>query len=254
MDINIQKLANRQLSDFRLVNPGTCFEDNTFFISNEKAYALQDEVTKLRVRDGEKVVGFKVGCTGPGTTKLFGMEGPIRGTLFDKETLTNNACLDPHLFCNLAVEAEMAMSLGENKEITSVFPIIELHNFVFKASKKSLSELIANNGLNRGLVLSEKYWKKKPEDYDETHSLSLEINGYIIDKGDLWPMKGGPSSSLEWLSEHLTKYNHELLPGNIVLGGTALGLHLVKPGDDIRVKINDQTAVHCSVNLNETSN
>ena len=254
MGINIQKLARRQLRDFRLINPGTCFENKTFFISNEKAYALQDEVTKLRVRDGEKVVGFKVGCTGPGTTKLFGMDGPIRGTLFDREILTDNAYLDPHLFCNLAVEAEMAMFLGENKEIESVFPIIELHNFVFKASKKSLSELIANNGLNRGLVLSEKSWQRKPEDYDETHSLSLEINGCIIDEGNLWPMLGGPSSSLKWLSEHLRKYDQELSPGTIVLGGTALGLHLVKPGDDIRVKINDQTAVHCSVNLNETSN
>ena len=254
MDINIQKLAKRQLSDFRLINPGTCFENKTFFISNEKAYILQDEVTKLRVRDGEKVAGYKVGCTGPGTTKLFGMDGPIRGTLFDREILTNNAYLDPHLFCNLAVEAEMAMFLGENKEIESVFPIIELHNFVFKASKKSLSELIANNGLNRGLVLSEKSWQRKPEDYDETHSLSLEINGCIIDEGNLWPMLGGPSSSLKWLSEHLRKYDQELSPGTIVLGGTALGLHLVKPGDDIRVKINDQTAVNCSVNLNETSN
>ena len=82
---NIQKIAHRQLQDYKNINPGTCFSDKKFNLSIHEAYAVQDLVAGLRSAEGEAVIGFKVGCTGPGTTKLFGMQGPIRGTLFDKE-------------------------------------------------------------------------------------------------------------------------------------------------------------------------
>ena len=65
----------------------------------------------------------------------------------------------------------MAIEVGENGNIVSVFPIIELHNFIFRAPKKSLSELIANNGLNRGIVLSNKTWRTLPDTYDQTSLL-----------------------------------------------------------------------------------
>ena len=185
MTNQINELAQRQLKDYRSTNPGTCFVEQGFSLDISKAYAVQDEVVRLRVEEGEQVVGYKVGCTGAGTTKLFGMKGPIRGTLFDKEVIANGVELDPNSFCNLAVEAEMAIKVGEKGQMLSVFPVIELHNFVFRAPKKSLSELIANNGLNKGIILSERNWEKLPEAFEETSVLSLEINDLVIDSGDL---------------------------------------------------------------------
>lgn len=248
MTNQINELAQQQLKDYRSINPGTCFSEPDFSLEISEAYAVQDEVARLRVQDGERVIGYKVGCTGPGTTKLFGMKGPIRGILFDKEVLENGVKVNPNSFCNLSIEAEMAIKVGENGQILSVFPVIELHNFVFRAPEKSLSELIANNGLNKGLILSEQTWEKLPDEFDETSILSLEINGSIIDSGDLWPMDGGPLSSLDWLQQHLVEHNLQLLEGDIILGGTALGLHPAQPGDNINVKINEQSAVQCVIN------
>ena len=67
----------------------------------------------MRVQEGESVVGYKVGCTGEVTTNLFGMKGPVRGTLFDKEVLVNDLELDPNSFCSLAVEAEIEIKVEE---------------------------------------------------------------------------------------------------------------------------------------------
>ena len=142
----------------------------------------------------------------------------------------------------------MAIEVGENGNIVSVFPIIELHNFIFRAPKKSLSELIANNGLNRGIVLSNKTWRTLPETYDKTSLLSLEINGSVIDSGELWPMEGGPKSSLNWLESHLGNHGLKTTKSNIILGGTALGLHRVQPGDYIEVKVDKKIAVQCVIN------
>ena len=175
------------------------------------------------------------------------MEGPIRGTLFDSEIHESGVELNADHFCNLAIEAEMAIKIGDDGEMNLIFPIIELHNFVFRASKKSLSELIANNGLNRGVILSNKNWHTPADAYKKTSALSLEINGSEIDSGAMWPMAGGPQSSLDWLEKHLRDRNLSVNGGDIILAGTALGLHKVKSGDRVNVKIDGEIAVQCTV-------
>jgi hypothetical protein len=47
----------------------------------------------------------------------------------------------------------MALRLGTDGTIAAVFPVIELHHFVFRGLRKTLGELVANNGLNGGFVL-----------------------------------------------------------------------------------------------------
>ena len=173
MTNRIDKIARQQLTDYKNNNPGTIFRDKNFSISIDEAYAVQDALVKLRLKEGTAVIGYKVGCTGPGITKLFGIDGPIRGTLFDKEVHESGVKLNAKQFCNLAVEAEMAIQIGVDGQITSVFPVIELHNFVFRAPKKSLAELIANNGLNKGIVLSQLNWWTLTEAYKKTSVLSL---------------------------------------------------------------------------------
>ena len=249
MNNQIYEIAQRQLNDYRSTEPGMCFSKKDFSLNVEDAYAVQDEITRLRIDDGERVAGYKVGCTGPGTTKLFGMKGPIRGTLFDTEVHKDGVALDARSFCNLAVEAEMGIKIGAQGQILSVFPVIELHNFIFRGPKKSLSELIANNGLNKGMVLSKKSWEKMPEMYKENSVLSLEINGSVVDSGSLWPMDGEPLSSLSWLNANLAKYGLKYCDESIILGGTALGLYHIKPGDTVNVKVNGQSAVKCFVSL-----
>ena len=71
----ISEIANRQLTDFRNITPGMCFSEKAFTLKISEAYAVQDALVNLRVNDGDSVIGYKVGCTGPGTTKLFGIQG-----------------------------------------------------------------------------------------------------------------------------------------------------------------------------------
>jgi 2-keto-4-pentenoate hydratase len=244
---NIRELARRQLNDYQANSPGTCFSDHNFNLSVNEAYALQDAVTNLRIKEGERVIGYKVGCTGPGTIEQFGMEGPIRGTLFSSEALKNRARIDGSEFCNLAIEAEMALEVDSEGQISSVFPVIELHNFVFRGQKKSLPELIANNGINAGIVLPEIHWQKPLKNFSEKSCLSLYINDKAIGESGLWPTPGGPIYSLDWLKNNLVDYDLVLRSGHIVLSGTALGLFPVQFGDKIAVKVDDIIVVECFI-------
>ena len=116
-DDDLHNLALRQLSDYRENNPGTCFLDAGFSLGIKAAYDLQDAISRLRMAAGENLIGYKVGCTGPGTTAQFGMQGPIRGTLFSGEALDNRTVIDPDEFCHLAIEGEMAFRIGADGQV-----------------------------------------------------------------------------------------------------------------------------------------
>ena len=244
---DIPYLARRQLLDYRATTPGTCFSDNEFQLDVTTAYQLQDAVTELRVTDGEQIIGYKVGCTGPGTTKQFGINGPIRGTLFADEALKTGATLDPNAFCQLAIEGEMAVRIGKDLQIEAAFPVIELHNFVFRAAQKTLPELIANNGINAGIVLPEYQWQQSKTHIINDAVLTVIINAANVGEANLWPKGGGPQVSIEWIKNHLADYGRQLEPGHIILAGTALGLYPVKSGDNITVLINGKPAVQCAI-------
>ena len=240
-------LAGRQWRDYCARDPGTCFSDPDFTLNLQQAYALQDAVSALRAAGGDRVVGYKVGCTGPGTTAQFGMAGPIRGYLYESEVHWDGVALDAADFSQLAIEGEMALRIGEDGEVAAAFPVIELHHFVFRGPRKTLVELVANNGLNGGVVLPMGAWQSHHPPPAAGSSLAVHIGDRCAGSGDLWPLPGGATASVDWLRRHLSEFGLALAPGQIVLSGTPLGLYPVVPGDSVIVFLDDVPAVSCSI-------
>jgi 2-keto-4-pentenoate hydratase len=247
MRSEIQARAERQWHDYRAREPGTCFADPGFTLDLSQAYALQDAVVALRVCAGDRLIGYKVGCTGPGIVEQFGMEGPIRGCLFESEICKHRDAVMGDEFTNLAIEGEMAVQIGADGTIAAVYPVIELHHFVFRGERKTIPELVANNGLNGGFVLPHENWRLSRDYLERSGEMSVRINDRLVASGDLWPMPGGVHASLEWLREHLAKTGRALLPGQIILAGTALGLYPVRTGDQIAVRVDDAVGSECGV-------
>ncbi|HEY0793555.1 MAG TPA: fumarylacetoacetate hydrolase family protein [Chthoniobacterales bacterium] len=201
----------------------------------DEAYGVQAEVTRLRVLAGEAIAGYKIGCIGPKIRQTFGMSGPIRGVLFKTELRPSGSTVHASRHACLAIEGEMAVQLGNQAQVVGAFPVIELHNYVFRARPPSLSELVANNGLHAGVILPER------EDIMEhlvgvrSGKLEVSINDKPADAGPLWSLPGGWKEAVAWLQSHLRNYGLSLQAGHLILTGTALGLHPVGPGDHIRV-------------------
>jgi 2-keto-4-pentenoate hydratase len=224
-----------------------CFADPDFDLSLGAAYELQDAVAKLRIASGDRPIGYKVGCTGPGATQQFGLRGPIRGRLFESEVRRHGEALNFEGFAHLAIEGEMAVRIGPDCMIAGAVPVIELHHYVFRGAKKTLAELVANNGLNGGIVLPHDDWLSSTEYIKGSGALSVRINGCLIESGELWPTSGGAESSIGWLRGHLADTGVELSPGDVVLTGTPLGLYPVGRGDQVAVLVDDKIGAFCSV-------
>jgi 2-keto-4-pentenoate hydratase len=246
MDVTVQELAARQIADYRNLSPGTYFGDLHEPLSLDEAYRVQAEVSRLRVQHGDKVTGYKLGCTSPEIERRLGLRGPIHAVLFESELRHSGALLDTSSFVNLAIEGEMAARIGENGKIIAVFPVIELHNLIFRGEPKTLTELIVNNGLNAGVVLPDKRASAEALEHFATPSLSVRVNGECIDEGLLWSLPGGLDASLQWLEMNLARHGGRLLPGHLVLTGTPLGIHRVYTGDHVEV-FAGADYVHCFI-------
>jgi 2-keto-4-pentenoate hydratase len=235
VDLPIPELATRQLKDYLQGTPGTYFAEDHPPLELEQAYDVQAEVTRLRVLAGEAIAGYKIGCIGPKIRQAFGMSGPIRGFLFKSELRPSlsTVCASKHT-C-LAIEGEMAVQIGDKGQVVAAFPVIELHNYVFRATPKSLSELVANNGLNAGVILPDREDITEPIAGVRSGKLEVSINDKPADAGPLWSMPGGWEEAVAWLQIHLRDHGLSLQAGHLILTGTALGLHPVGPGDHIRV-------------------
>lgn len=246
-DDRLKALAARQWRDYQRVSPGSAFADPRLSLTLEEAYTVQREVARARCIGGDAIVGYKVGCTSPGIKEQFGMSGPIHGCLFRSELRRSGQTLCHGSFANLAIEGEMALRIGADGTIVAAFPVIELHQFVFRAPRKTLTELVANNGINAGVVLPKESVMKPLARFTNAHTLSVAINGTVVDAGALWATPGGPVEVLDWLINELARFGAALKLGDLVLAGTPLGLYPVEPSDHVVVSIDGKEHVDCHI-------
>src|SRR3984957_6630049 len=228
----LRSMAGRQWRDYQWGTPGTMFADPDISLTLDEAYRIQMEYAGLRCAAGDAVTGYKVGCIGSGVVEQFGMSGPIHARLFRSEIHSSGETLRYRAYANPAIEGEMALR-------------IELHQFVFRAPRKTLAELVANNGINAGVVIPEHLEATSLEDWANAPTLSISVNGVNVETGALWAMAGGAPEALEWLRCDLRRFGEGLKPGDLVLAGTPLGLHPVQAGDHVAVSIDGKDRVDC---------
>lgn len=210
-----------------------------------EAYALQAEMARLRVERGEKVIGYKIGCTSPAVQRQLGIGEPIFARLFDAGCHDSGARLSHASYANLAIEGELALklaadlsSLSPSEEecrdaIGSIFPVIELHHYSLCNSPSCVQELIASNGMHAGFVVTE------PPHGDlavRVRHLKILINGEPTDEtAEPWTM-GNPVASLLWLAARLREFGLHLSRGQIILTGSPMRLHPVAAGSRVVVE------------------
>jgi len=244
---SIVEIARRQLADYDAHRPGRIFEDAAFTLTIAEAFEVQRQVAALRAARGEAVAGYKIGCISEAVQRQLGLDRPAFGHLFVTELYRSGAVLDAAAYDGLAVEGEFAVRMAGDLSIASVFPVIELHNNVFRGTVRTPQELIANNALHAGVVLPplEIPWPDPAELVHET--ISVFRNGELLGAANGGAIPGGPFASLAKVAEHLACVGGALKPNQIVLTGSPLPLYPVRPGDHIVVRGPQSTEVELFV-------
>jgi 2-keto-4-pentenoate hydratase len=243
MVVDLQELARRMLADYDASTPGRP-QGEPLDLETAKAYALQSEIARLRERRGERIIGYKIGCTSRIIQAQLGVREPIFGRLFDTGCHPSGALLHSAHFASLAIEGELAIRLSRDLPsgprtddeyavaMGSVFPVIELHHYVLPQVGPPLAALIASGGMHAGLVLAMQETTCSGG-FPAVEGLEVTINGRPVGTTrEPWTM-GGAAATLRWLSARLAGWGLPLRRGQVILAGSPLPLFPVAPGSRI---------------------
>jgi 2-keto-4-pentenoate hydratase len=235
--------TRRLLADFDSLRPWRSFVPRDGMAPG-RAYALQSEVARLREDRGERIIGYKIGCTSRAIRDQLGIREPIFGRVFDTGCFPAGSRLAHARFAGLAIEGELAIRLSRDlphdplsdeeyiEAIGSVFPVIELHHYVLPAQGCRVAALIASGGMHAGLVLAEQEAGCSGR-VPVVRELDVAINDRRAGMtGEPWTM-GGPAATLRWLTARLAEWDLPLRRGQVILTGSALPLFPVEPGSRV---------------------
>jgi len=215
-------------------------------LSMQESYAVQDLVAKKKIARGERIIGYKVGCTSSAIQSQFGLNEPIFGRLFWPHIFNEGEELNWGKYTNCAIEPEMVLRIGKDLEgenlpvkalinaIEYVSPGIEIHNFKFWYMPPTLQELICSNGIHAGLVIGDS--KSSPKNLSfESECFKVYKDDKIITKASSSEIIGGPLHSLRWLTEELTKRNEIIKAGSFIIPGSPI--ELINIREDTKLSI-----------------
>ena len=237
--------AEQQLQDYQNRSPGSLFADG-LSLTVEEGYQLQDAVSQLRLKQGDRLVGYKVGCTSTKIRAQLGITHCVSGRLYESEKHASGVQLSLSDFSNLAIEGELAVILDRTPNqsdfdetgipacVSCIMPVIELHNHVMHASPPSAGELIASNAIHAGFVMGDSI-ERMPD--MELTGLSILVDGHPLESCQGNQLIQTIQSSLQWLQESLRETGTQLRRGQIILTGSIPPLIPVKKECEVTIEV-----------------
>jgi 2-keto-4-pentenoate hydratase len=211
-------------------------------ISIDEAYDVQDRVIERRVASGERVAGYKVGCTSPAIRKQFNLDQPIAGRVMDPHVLRSGDAIDIVTYVRCAVEPEFVVHIGTGiadpdisdpdlrASIAGISAGIEVHEYTFFHGSPTSQELIASNGIHTHLVVSNDVRRLDGVDL-AAEAIEIWVNNELAAAGRGADVMGDPLRSVRWLVRHLAARGQTLASGDVVIPGSATPLITVVAGD-----------------------
>jgi len=213
-----------------------------------QAYTVQDINTEIRLAEGAKIIGSKIGLTSLSVQQQFGISQPDFGMLFDDKEVWNGGEISIREIMQPRAEAEIAFVLGkdleeENITTTKVLSAIEyalacielvgsrIENWDIK-----ITDTIADNASASHFVLGHK--PVKLENLDLINGkMILEKNGELASKGAGSACLGSPINAMLWLAKTMQRLGRPMRAGDLIMTGALGPMVNIVAGDHFRAEI-----------------
>lgn len=221
-------------------------------ITIEDAYAVQKAWVAIKLAEGQKIVGHKIGLTSRAMQMSSQINEPDFGTLLDEMVYKDASDIASERFIDPMVEVELAFILKDRLEgdQVTIFDVLSATDYVVPAVEiidarchridpaskrpRKVMDTISDNAANVGIILGGR--PIKPMDIDlRWASALLYRNGVIEETGVAAGVLNHPANGIAWLSKKFAPHNVPLLPGQIILAGSFTRPVKVKAGDTIHV-------------------
>ena len=212
----------------------------------DDAYEIQRLTIDNALRQGDGIVGWKMGLTSKAKQVSVGVDEAIYGRLLssmelDSSELTLEGLIHPR------VEPEIAFVFKkrlQGPKITPrdvwlatecVMPALEVIDSRYKNFSFTLIDVVADNASSAKFLVANQAYSPYQFQWDEV-GVVMRRNGEVMQTGAGAAVLGHPVRSVVSLVEMLHRTGHAIEPGMVVLtGGIAEAIH-IHPGDRIQVE------------------
>lgn len=201
------------------------------------SYAIQREWIRLKLAEGRRPIGHKIGLTSRAMQQASQITEPDYGTLLDDMLLRDGSEVEAGRFIVPRFEVELAFILAKPLRGPGVtlFDVLNATDYVVpalelidarieqfdrhtKAPRKVL-DTIADNAANAAVVLGGR--PVRPDSVDLRWAGALLFkNGVIEESGLGAAVLNHPATGVAWLANKLALHDEGLADGEIVLGGS----------------------------------
>ena len=213
-----------------------------------KAYAVQEINTALRIAEGARVIGSKIGLTAPVVQKQLGVDQPDFGMLWNDKEVLNGGEVSMKDLMQPRAEAEIAFVLGQDltrDRLTSVDILsaidyavasIEIVGSRIADWNIKITDTIADNASASHWVIGHKPVKLENLDLINC-KMVMENNGKVVSEGVGKACLGSPINAMLWLAQKMQQIGKPMKAGDIILSGALGPMVSAKAGDNFRVTI-----------------
>ena len=208
----------------------------------DDAYAISLDFLARRQKDGERVVGKKIGVTSKAVQYMLGVFQPDFGFLTDKMSVVGDISIAQTGLIQPRAEAEIAFILKDSlrgPNVTaqqvidateSIAPCFEIVDSRIDGWKISIIDTVADNASCGVFILGDA--RADPRAYDLPNlKVSVTKNGTPLSEGLGSAVQGNPAEAVAWLANTLGAYGVTLNAGDIILSGSLVPLENAVAGD-----------------------
>ncbi|MFL6562945.1 MAG: 2-keto-4-pentenoate hydratase [Bacillus sp. (in: firmicutes)] len=196
-------------------------------ITIHDAYQVQMKSIDQKVKDGQKIVGKKIGLTSFAMQELLGVDQPDYGHLLDRMKIPNGGSIPMETLFNPKVEGELAFVLKKDLigpavtvedvlEATEyIVPSIEIVDSRITDWKIKLEDTVADNASCGLFTLGGQRFDPNGMDLTKI-AMNLYKNGEFMNKGTGADVLGHPATCVAWLANKLTENDVTLKAGEVI--------------------------------------
>lgn len=198
-------------------------------LSIREGYEIQRQLLDLRLGDGERQAGLKLGFTSRAKMAQMGVSDVIVGVLTDAMQIQDGSSVDLASLIHPRVEPEVAFRVGSDVDLSdpesnlqtavdAVAPALEIIDSRYADFKFDLASVIADN--TSGAAFAVGPWH--PYDIDISNlGVRLDIDGLPSEFGSTAAILGDPRRSLAELARIGGAAGYQLRRGDVILAGAA---------------------------------
>jgi 2-keto-4-pentenoate hydratase len=213
------------------------FTDEDPSLGMADGYAVQAELVKLILADGDSVVGYKAGLTSKPMQTMLGVGQPDYGPVLGSTIYRDGDEISVSRFIQPKLEAEIVYVMGDalrgpgvtvdqaRAAVSGIAASMEIVDSRFADWRIKLCDTVADLASNGAVAMSDTL---VPLDGFDPRLIGMVLSrdGHLVDTGAGAAALGDPAAVVAWLANTLAADGIGLEPGHLVMTGA---LHAAVP-------------------------